>query len=203
MDALTLRIADVEWILFDRTRNRGGRADCQNNPETFRIMRTSQMEAWSPELRESWLQDLRTALRAGRNPFAEKYGYMMERTAPAEFAEIRDRLPERTAEKMEIVDRICAVQTAWQQEMALAYPALAGRGRPISRREDRPGVTSFETYLWGELSTYSIGTLILYEQHIRMLFQQGRSLNQEILLNTVRQYGYPDLETAEEAARQG
>lgn len=41
------RIAEAEWKLFEQVHNIGGRASCQDSPDTFFIMRSSQLMAWS------------------------------------------------------------------------------------------------------------------------------------------------------------
>lgn len=197
MEQTVEQIVALEWQMFDKVHNRGGRAACQDDARTFSIMRSSQLEAWTEEMRQSYWRDLQDAQAVGRNPLAEKYGYMMERTNPQEYAQIRDQLPARTPEKEALIAPICAAHVAWLEQMAERYPTLAGRGRAIRREQDSPVSTSFETYLWGELATYSLQTLRLYAAYVAQLREQGRNLNGEILLNTVRQYGYASLDEAE------
>lgn len=190
-------IVAIEWSMFDQVQNIGGRASCQEDSATFSIMRSSQLQAWSPEMRESYGRDLRDALQCGRNLLSEKYGCMMERTSPLEFERIKDRLPRRSLEKQGLIDQICRVHVDWMKQATLDYPCLAGRGRAMERHEDTPYTTSFETYLWGELATYSLETLERYWEHIQQLRREGRNLNEEILMYTVTQYGYATLEEAE------
>lgn len=193
-------IVALEWELFDKVQNRGGRASCQDDKETFEIMRTSQLAAWSVPMRESWLNDLKKAQQEGRNPMSEKYGYMMARTSPAEYEQISRFLPVRTAEKEKLIDFICRAHVMWQEKAAAKYPRLAGRGRPIRRDADTLYVTSMETYLWGELATYSLETLQHYCDHVREMMFLGRNLCEMILQNTVEFYGYDSIEQAEAAA---
>lgn len=197
MNSLVKQIVETEWALFDRVPNRGGRAACQGDRETFFLMRSSQLAAWSADVQESYLADLRAACRAERNLLTEKYGYMMERTCPGEFAQIRDRLPPRDPEKDRLIDGVCAVHVAWLEALAARYPHLAGRGRAIRREEDSPADTSFETYLWGELATYSMETLRRYAAYVVRLQKEGKNLNEMVLQNTAAQYGYGSLEEAE------
>ena len=195
-------IVKIEWELFDQVQNIGGRAACQDDWNTFFIMRSSQLEAWSPALRESYFQDLLAARAEGRNLLTEKYAYMMERTNPAEYAQIKDQLTPRTPEKVQLLDKICPIHVAWLEALAERYPRLAGRGRAIRRSEDSPFSTSFETYLWGELSTYSVKTLRLYAAYAEQLQGEGRNLNEMVLQNTVAQYGYSSMEAAEASLAQ-
>lgn len=199
---MTHRIEEIvalEWKLFDKVQNVGGRASCQDNWKEFHLMRSSQLEAWSDAMCDSYYEDLLTADLQGRNPLAEKYGYMMERTNPLEFVRIKDQLPPRTAEKDAIIERLCTVHVGWLEAMAQSYPHLAGRGRPIHRGEDTPYATSFETYLWGELATYSLKTLQKYDAYVQQLEAQGKNMNLMVLENTTKQYGYASLEEAEQA----
>ncbi len=194
---LTASIVETEWRLFDQVQNIGGRASCQDDRTTFEIMRSSQLEAWSEQMRESYAQDLRLAQREGRNPLSEKYAYMMQRTDPAGFAAIRDRIPPRSAQKDVLIDAICAAHVAWLESLALRYPRLVGQGRAIRRQLDSLTVTSFETYLWGELATYSRQTLELYAAYVEKLRRAGKNMNEMILKNTTDQYGFASLEEAE------
>ena len=190
-------IVAQEWVMFDQVHNIGGRASCQDDRITFEVMRSSQLLAWSEEMLDSYARDLRDARLAGRNLLAEKYGYMMERTSPLEFERIRESLPPITMEKRALIDHISAVHMAWWKELNEAYPALTGRGRSGNREEDGVNGTSFETYLRGELATYSRQTLERYWEHVQKLQEEGKSLNRLILEHTVRQYGWNDLDEAE------
>ena len=75
---LIQRLIEREWTLFDKVRNIGGRASCQDDRKTFFIMRGSQFLSWNVPLLESYENDLRAAQAEGRNLLAEKYGYRPE-----------------------------------------------------------------------------------------------------------------------------
>ncbi len=83
--AVIEKIISIEWTMFDAVENISGRASCQDDYDTFRIMRKSQLEAWNAETLESYLNDLKTAQENGRNLLSEKYAFMMEYTSPDEF----------------------------------------------------------------------------------------------------------------------
>ena len=201
MEPLVREIVDTEWDLFDKVRNRGGRAACQDDANTFFIMRSSQLAAWTTAMRESYFCNLQAAKRQGRNPLAEKYGYMMERTSPEEYAEICGQLPFLNEEKRQVIDTICAVQVAWLETLSRYYPGLTRRGRAIHQSADTLWTTSFETYLRGELSTYSMNTLGLYWNYVVSLQAAGENMNEMVLRNTVEQYGFSSLEEAERQLR--
>ena len=202
MTAMTIhprvrRIVEEEWKLFDQVQNIGGRATCQNSPDTFFVMRSSQIMAWSEAMQKSYWNDLIAAAQQGRNLLTEKYAYMMARTSPTEFARICSQLPARLPEKDRLIDDICAQSVAWQEQLAEQYPHLVGHGRAIRKETDSLYATSFETYLWGELATYSLDTVELYHAYVRQLKTQGKNLCVMILQNTVQQLGYASLEDAE------
>lgn len=193
-------IISMEWEWFDKVQNEGGRADCQDDWETFSIMRRSQYYCWSEELLRSLLLDFRAALEDGRNPIREKYGYMMESTAPARFAEVKESLPEISEEKAALREAIISIQVGWMEEFAAQFPKLAGEARVIHTYEDTPFMTSYETYLRGELSTYSDMTLKLYGGFIVSVSNEEKNLASMIMERSVKMYGYDSLEEAESKA---
>ena len=86
-------VVTAEWEMFSNVQNVGGKASCQMDPKTFRIMRSSQMDNWDDELLGSYLEDLLNARLEGRNLVTEKYARMMESTFPEEYAQLADSLP--------------------------------------------------------------------------------------------------------------
>ena len=50
-------IVQLEWKQFDKVQNEGGRADCQDDYQTFSIMRKSQYMTWPEELLSSFYGD--------------------------------------------------------------------------------------------------------------------------------------------------
>ena len=83
----------LEWKQFQATQNEGGRASCQDDFETFNIMRQSQYLAWYDDVTESYYNDLLTAESKPWNLVTEKYARMMESTAPEEYKNLADKLP--------------------------------------------------------------------------------------------------------------
>lgn len=196
-EALVDGIIALEWRAFDQVKNEGGRADCQDDFQTFNIMRKSQYLTWNEELLGSWYQDLSDAAEQGYNLITYKYGYMMESTAPEKFAEIKDKMPAVSDQKRKIIDQIAAIQVAWMEEFAAEYPKLSGNARSIHTSEDNLYNTSAETYLRGELMTYSDATLTLYGRFVVTLSKENKNLSRMTMENTVHLYGYESLEQAE------
>lgn len=192
------KIVALEWKQFDKVENEGGRADCQNNWNTFSIMRKSQYLTWTEELLASFYQDLLDAEEKGWNLITEKYARMMASTAPEKYAELEKDLPERSEDRIAIQEEIIKIQVGWMEAFAEKYPKMAGNARSIHTSEDTPYNTSYETYLRGELGTYSEETLILYGRFIVSVQQAGKNLAYEIMNQTALLYGYGSVEDAEE-----
>jgi len=195
--SLVEQIVKLEWQLFDKVRNDGGRADCQDNWGTFSIMRKSQYLTWNEELLRSYLPDLKLADQRGWNLITEKYARMMKSTAPEMYAELEDKLPVRSPERQQIAEESIKIQIAWMEEFAEKYPKMAGNARSIHTSEDTEYNTSYETYLRGEMGTYSENTFILYGRFITGLLKENRNLAYEIMKNTASLYGYDSIEDAE------
>ena len=189
-----------EWDQFQRTENEGGRASCQGNWPMFHQMRASQFMTWPEDLLRSYLDDLDEANRVGRNLVTEKYARMMASTAPDEYRErIEPFIPRLSDERVARQERVIAVQVAWARDFRGRYPKLGAAMRVLTTAEDTPEDTSFETYLRGELGTYSDRTIALYEAMVENLQAAGRNLTEQTVANTVRLGGFADLEEAEAA----
>lgn len=190
-------IARLEFEAFDKVHNEGGRASCQNDWPTFSIMRKSQYLTWNRTMLLQYLYDFHREYVRGHNLIEEKYGRMMESTAPERYREMKDRFPELTEEKKRIIEQICAMQVKWMEEFARQYPALADNARSIRTSEDNPFNTSYETYLRGELGTYSDKMLELYGRYVVDYARTDRNPAYDIMRNSVSMYGYRDLDEAE------
>lgn len=200
---LVEKLVELEWENFDQVKNEGGRADCQDDWDTFSIMRTSQYLTWNEEMLQSYIDDFEVAMARGWNLITEKYGRMMESTAPSRFEEIKNQFPHLPEEKKNIIEEIVKIQVTWMEEFASQYPYMAGNSRDIHTSEDTCFSTSFETYLRGEMRTYSDKTLDLYGRFIVSYLQEGKNLTKDIMTNTALLYGYESLEKAEELLAQG
>ncbi|MCR4654721.1 MAG: DUF4125 family protein [Lachnospiraceae bacterium] len=195
---LSMDIAKAEFKEFDKVKNVGGRAECQNNWPTFSIMRRSQYLTWTRTMLLQYLYDFKREARLGHNLITEKYGRMMESTAPEEYDEIRDSFTELPEDKKAIIEAVVGMQVGWMEAFSERYPKLAANARSIRTSQDNLYNTSYETYLRGELSTYSDKMLELYARFIAEHAKEGKNLAFEIMENNVKLYGYRDLDTAEE-----
>ena len=193
-------IIKLEWNQFQQTNNEGGRASCQGNWLMFHQMRASQFMTWPEELLRSYRSDLREADRIGRNLVTEKYGRMMQSTYPQEYcANIAPYIPRISADRHALQEDIITVQVAWARNFRERFPHLGEAMRVLTTVEDTPEATSFETYLRGELGTYSDRTVALYRDFVERLRHEQRNLTEETIRNTVRLAGFEDLAQAEAA----
>lgn len=200
-EKLIAQIVDQEWKMFQNVANIGGRAACQDNYDTFKVMRRSQTMAWSEAALSSYLDDLRAAQDSGRNLLTERYARMMEHTEPQEYECIKEYLPVLDEQARLLIDKIIEANMEWTEEIRTKFPYIRKRGRPASADSDSPYNTSVETYLRGELATYSTQTLELYYQNV--LEQKSRQINgTQIVLDTmVQSYGFNSLDEANKAIR--
>lgn len=196
IDSLALAIAKAEFEAFDKVQNEGGRASCQNNWPTFKVMRMSQYKTWDEDMLLQYLADFKINFSRGRNLIEEKYARMMASTAPEQYAQFADKLPAISEEKRMIMEEIIRLQVQWMEEFAVQYPGLADNARVIHTSEDTPFDTSYETYLRGELGTYSDKMLELYGRYIVAHAQAGKNVAREIMRNTIQFYGYGSFEEA-------
>lgn len=193
------RILEIEQEMFLVVNNIDGQASCQKDTRTFQAMRRSQALTWSTAMLESYLEDLQAARSQGNNLLAQKYARMMEFTHPAEFERIKDRLPAVDALTRRRIEEIIAVHLAWDEEVTKRYPRLRGHGRPATSSQDGGAKTSAETYMRGELQTYSPRTIEIYHRDTMQARAAGVNHAEKNLENQVRAYGFASLEEAEKS----
>lgn len=199
-EQLIFDIASMEWEYFQQVRNTGGRASCQDDPDTFFKMRMSQWMVYSDEVLESYKDDLQQATQEGRNPVFEKYARMMETTYPQEYEQIKGYLPEVSKKKAEMVERLAKLHVEWDRWMLVHYPNIRQNGRVLTAGEDSTVEgSSSESYLRGELLSCSDRTVELILKDAEEAYEKGDNLLKEIIANETAFYGYQSLEAAEAA----
>lgn len=195
---LIKKIIETEWKQFDAVQNQGGRASCQDDHVTFEIMRKSQFLVWPDEALESYYDDICKAEENHWNLITEKYARMMERTDPEQYATLKDKLPQLSEARLKDQDEIVEIEVQWMENFAFHYPLMAGNSRSIRKDTDSRYNTSYETYLLGELCTYSDKTFKLYQQFILEKKEKNENIVWTINENTAKLYGYKSLKDAED-----
>ena len=109
------KLIQMEWEDFQKVNNEGGRASCQDDPETFFIMRRSHFAPWTEELIDCVLADMNRAHEQGRNLVMEKYAWMMASTAPEQFKKLHHFLIDPTLAGEQWSDAIVKQQLAWKE----------------------------------------------------------------------------------------
>lgn len=194
------KIIDLEWKMFQKVENIGGRASCQDDFETFCIMRFSQYAGWADEMVDCYLTFAEDAFRKGRNLVSEKYGRMMKYTDPEYYRLVLEPHYEPvTDECLALIDKIVGAMVSWEIEFAKIYPKLSAASRPITAEGDASGFTSMETYARGELATYPADLLRLYADYVDRLSGEGKSLSIIIQQVLVKLYGYDTIKKAEDS----
>lgn len=155
------KIIELEWKYFTNLNNIGSRASCQDNKDDFVIMRKAQWLTMNEEILLSYLNDLKNC-----NPLWEKYARMMKYNSPNEYEKIKNNLSEISEEKEMLVEKITTIYMNLEKEFFNCFPFYASMSRPLNSVDDDDLETSIETYLKGELLSYSLNTLKLYLNYI-------------------------------------
>ena len=197
MSDLIDKVVELEWGMFS-TVNGDTRVSCQEDRETFTIMRRGQFEAWGEAAVESYLDDLRSAASAGRNLAREKYIRMMAGTDKKGYEAFCGELPETSPACAALVQEIWEHMARETEEMRRSYPLLALGGRPLYKKDENSWA-SVESYQISELLTCSEKTLRLLLDRLKALEAEEKSLAYEIQLCTVKGLGYDSLRAAEDS----
>ena len=193
-EKLIKEILEKEWKYFSNLNNIGGRADCQDNREDFIIMRKSQWETFNVETLLSYLEDLNSK----NNPLFQKYAQMMKYNSPEEYEKIKDILEKPTKIKINLVNKIMFIYMEWEKEFFEKYPIFSSMGRPLYSSKDNDIETSIETYLRGELLSYSEKTLKLYLDYIIVNKEKNMNLAIKNMDNLAKMQGFNDSDDVEE-----
>lgn len=188
----------AEWEMLRTVEGIGGKAGCQEEWPTFHIMRYSYLFAWSDQMLRSYMRDIDEAFQGNRNLVTEKYAYMMEYTDPDYYrSRLEPYLPEQDDEMRTMINEIAEYMVGCDRELAQKYPKLSSKGRPIEAAKDSGTDTSAETYVKGELKTYSRFTIKHFLDYIRTCKGEGVNFAFLVKDKMVKMYGYESLEDAE------
>ena len=182
-EQLTDKIVELELEMFLTVPTKQ-KAGCQEDPDSFILMRKSQFSPWTQDTLSSYLKDLQDGKKANRNLMTEKY------------ARMDNLIPQKNFNPA--IAKVVEIQKKWQKDMIERYPKIMMKGRPMSSSEDTQYWTSFETYLRCELETYSGKTLELLHRHLSEKVAGNENVTEGIYLQMVKGYGYESLEHAEE-----
>ena len=94
------------------------------------------------------------------------------------------------------MNKIIEIVIQWQEDLTERFPYILERGRPLYTSDDTPHSTSFETYLKGELETYSLNTLALYYECLLEQKRNNVNASEIDLEHKINHYGYDSLEDA-------
>lgn len=173
------KICDIiskEWSMFTNTKGIGGRASCQDDAQTFINARLSWWGGFNTKVINSYYDDVLNAIDRNRNLVTLKYAYMMESTDRESFNQIKHLIPEIIDRKKDLVNEIVALIIGEEEELRSSNPELFDMNRPLYTKEDCKNRTSVETYIRGELCTYSYITLELILKYIKSLHEDGEML---------------------------
>lgn len=192
------QIIRSEWEMLQSVQELGERPCCKDGWGTFHIMRYSNFYPWSDRMLRSYLRDLNEAFKAQRNLVMEKYAYMMEYTDPAYYREsLEPYLPPMEEEKRSLIAEISQYILDCEREFVKRYPRIGNMSNAIEAKNDTKTTTSMESYLKGELRTYSTLTLRHFVDFVRDCKAKGINHSFIVREKTVHMYGYESLEEAE------
>ena len=146
-------IIAFELDMFQRVKTAEPSA-CQENKNTFKVMRRMTHSVLSIDTLKSYLADLKKAIKEGRNLCTEKYARMDNLIPPLKHNPI--------------IDRITEIETSMMKNFSKNHPNIFGGG-----------IANFKNYLRSELETYSDNTLSLYLKDIITAQEQKRNLAEE------------------------
>lgn len=175
---LLVEVVELELGMFQRVHNRGGRADCQERPEAFRLMREITHAVLSDAFVESYAQDLRRGEAEGRNFMTEKYAVMEGQITPFN---PDPRIPD-----------IARTESAWRDAVASDFPHVVAPD----------GGDAFRRYLFAELQTYSSATIAAYADCVAAARREGRNLAMERYELLMRKLDFGSLAQREAAIRE-
>lgn len=178
---LIKEILKIELEMFKQVRT-AAPSRCQENTNSFLLVRGAAFANWSEKTLACYLQDLQEAREEGRNLMTEKYA-RMDNLIPC----LNDN---------PLIDDIMAIEIEWEKEVRAKYPHVVGRS---SREEAETGddMAYFKNYLRSELETYSDATLVSYYTDLLAAVGNGENLAEKTFAAIFRRMGFASLAEAE------
>lgn len=167
-------IIELELKMFLAVNNRGGKANCQESPESFRTMRFMTHSVLPEKFLKSYKDDLIQAEGDQRNLMTEKYA-LMEGLIP-------------TINSSPAIAELVEMESEWRKVVAAEFP--------LSVRPE--GHERFCIYLKGELQTYSPASLGIYLDYAKEVQQKQGNLVRDRYEVLMRKLGYNSLTHCEQ-----
>ena len=123
---------------------------------------------------------------------------MMKYNSPEEYEKIKDILESPGQNKISLIGKIMSIYMKWEEEFFKKYPIFSSMGRPLYSTEDDYIETSIETYLRGELLSYSEKTLNLYLKYIIEMKEKNINLAIKNMDNLASMQGFKNSDEVEE-----
>ena len=172
--ALVRQIVEMELKMFQSV-PAAGESQCREHPDLFRLHRRAQFSIFSKDTLNSYLDDLLRARKENINLMTIKYALM------------DNLIPRFNTDPL--IEEIAAIMIDWQIEIARKYPSFMKGARPVDSSRDSQDMTSFETYLMGELETYSDKTLSLLIRDLKKLKEAGVNGSEEVYKFLIQSVG--------------
>lgn len=178
---LIKEILQIEVEMFKQVRTTAP-SRCQENTDSFLLVRGAAFANWSAKTLACYLQDLQDARQEGRNLMTEKYA-RMDNLIPC----LNDN---------PVIDDIMTIEIAWEKEVRAKYPHVVGRGSQ-EEAETEAAMTYFKNYLRSELETYSDTTLLSYYTDLLEAVSNNENLAEKTFASIFRRRGFTSLLEAE------
>lgn len=165
------KIIDLEESMFKAVKV-SEPSFCQERLKTFRVMREMTFSVWSVSCLNSYLNDLKVAIKSGRNLLTEKYARM-------------DNLI-GVINNNPLIEYIVSLERDWMLDLHDKYPhAISMQG-------------NFTNYTKCELETYSNKTLKAYYEGVKKAKLDGINLAEVRFLKMYKRFGYNSLQEIED-----
>ena len=165
------KIIRFEFEMFENVRSTQPSL-CQENPDTFKLMRKMNHYALSYSTLKSYLKDLSSAKAEGRNLMTEKYALMNNLIPPLKMNPL--------------IQKIVFAESEWMSELSNRYP-LSVKYNPLY----------FTKYLSCELETYSDISIECYYKDIQIAKGNDISFAKVRFEYLINELGYSSLEEFE------